>query len=292
MRIEVIDKVERLFDIEVSWDELYRSDPHAHIYLSSDFLIAIAIRMAGAFRVLVAWSDDCRCVGLLPLVVQTKWSPDKDRLINVLDMLGHIFDADYTGILCDPAVEDAVCSGFAKEISGSAFARLIVNYFRGPESRLQCFIDAFDSAKFEAKENTHWINDGQTNNLVCPYIKLPERFDDYLSRLSSNSRQKLRRLLRQLDNDHSLSIKKTRPETYTRDVTILSELWYQKHVEQKGEKRAKRLAELFKEVVMLGLANGAVYLAILRRDGQPIAAQANYLDHVKRRVLFHVGGRD
>ncbi|MEO1203513.1 MAG: GNAT family N-acetyltransferase, partial [Pseudomonadota bacterium] len=117
-------------------------------------------------------------------------------------------------------------------------------------------------------------------------------FPDYLAGLSANSRQKLRRLLRQLDSDPSLRVKKTRPETFTQDVTILSKLWYLKHARQKGRKRAARLAEVFKEVVMLGLANGMVYLAILWRDGTPIAAQANYIDKVKRQALFHVAGRD
>jgi CelD/BcsL family acetyltransferase involved in cellulose biosynthesis len=44
--------------------------------------------------------------------------------------------------------------------------------------------------------------------------------------------------------------------------------------------------------MMLGLASGMVYLAILWRDGKPIAAQANYLDRARRDVLFHVAGRD
>ena len=75
-------------------------------------------------------------------------------------------------------------------------------------------------------------------------------------------------------------------------VTVLSKLWYLRHAEQKGHKRATHLADLFKDVIMLGLANGMVYLAILYRGGKPIAAQANYLDKVRGEVLFHVGGRD
>ncbi|MEM9398111.1 MAG: GNAT family N-acetyltransferase, partial [Pseudomonadota bacterium] len=162
----------------------------------------------------------------------------------------------------------------------------------GPSSRLAAFVNAFDPDVFASKANEHFINDGQTNNLVCPYLELPESFSAYLSGLSANSRQKLRRLLRQLDEDPRLKIRKSRPETFTQDVTILSKLWYLKHAEQKGQKRAARLAERFKEVAMLGLANGMVYLAILWRDGKPIAAQANYVDRTKREVLFHVAGRD
>ena len=74
MRIEIIETIERLFEIELDWDELYKADPHAHLYLSSDFLCSVAIRVAGKFRILTAWSDDNRCIGLLPLMVTIKWS--------------------------------------------------------------------------------------------------------------------------------------------------------------------------------------------------------------------------
>lgn len=292
MRIEIIETVERLFEIELDWEELYKADPHSHVYLSSDFLCSIAIRTAGKFRILVAWSDNNRCVGLLPLIVMSRWSKSQCCLVNVLDMLGHVFDADYTGILCDPAYEGQVCHAFAGEVSQMPFRRIILNYFSGPASRLEAFTDAFDPNVFQTKSNEHFINDGQTNNRICPYIDLPDSFDKYLSGLSKNSRQKLRRLLRQLDSDPTLKIRKSRPETYAQDVSILSKLWYLKHAEQKGQKRTARLAGVFKDVVMLGLANGMVYLAILYRDGTPVAAQANYIDKARRETLFHVAGRD
>ncbi|MEM6514028.1 MAG: GNAT family N-acetyltransferase [Pseudomonadota bacterium] len=292
MRIETIDTLDRLFEIELDWDELYQADPHAHLYLSSDYLCSVGIRVAGKFRVLVAWSDDNQCLGLLPLIVTTRWSKSGACLINVLDMLGHVFDADYTGILLRPENEAAVCRAFAAEVAQMPFGRIVLNYFSAPASRLDAFTEAFDPAVFVTRANEHRINDGQTNNLVCPYIDLPEHFADYLASLSANSRQKIRRLLRQLDSDPALQIKKSRPETFTQDVTILSKLWYLRHAEQKGHKRASRLAEVFKEVAMLGLANGMLYLAILWRDGKPIAAQANYIDRVKRQALFHVAGRD
>lgn len=292
MHVEVIETVERLFEIELAWDELYAADPHAHLYLSSDFLCAVAIRVPHKFRILAAWSDDNRCIGLLPLLVRTKWSKSEGCLINVFDMLGHVFDADYTGILCDPSFEDTVCKSFGNTVSQMPFARIVLNYFSGPGTRLEAFTDAFDPQTCGSKANEHLINNGQTNNLICPSVELPDQFSKYLAGLSANSRQKLRRLVRQLDEDPSLKVRRSRPETFTQDVTILSKLWYLKHAQKKGPKRAARLAELFKDVMMLGLANGMVYLAILWRDGTPIAAQANYIDKARREVLFHVAGRD
>jgi len=292
IHVETVTTLERLHEIELEWDALYKCDPSAHFYLSSAFMIAVAQRAEGKFRILVAWSEDQCCVGILPLVVTLRWNKDQTGLYNVIDMLGHVFDADYTGIVCDPQFEAKVCQAFANKVSQMPFGRLILNYVHAPAARLETFTAAFDDTVFDTKANTHFINDGQTNNLICPYIDLPETFDDYLSSLSANARQKLRRLMRQLHSDPSLKITRSRPETYPQDVAALAKLWYAKHVAQKGEKRAKQLADLFQEVVMLGLASGTVYLATLWRDGRPIAAQANYIDLVKRHALFHVAGRD
>lgn len=292
MRVEIIDTATRFIEIELDWDELYRVDPSATVYLSSRFLASIVIRATGKFRILVAWSEDGRCVGAFPLFIKTRWSKAKKCLYNELDMLGHIFDADYTGILCDPAHEAAVCEAFAQEISAMSFGRLILSFFDAPASRLERFCAAFDPERFEASPCERKINDGQTNNLICPYVDLPDDFPAYLNGLSANARQKLRRLLRQLDSDPELHITRSRLETYQQDATLLSELWFLQYAEHKGQKRAAQLTAQFREVIAVGLASGLVYLAVLWRGGKPVAAQANYIDPVKGHALFHVGGRD
>ena len=292
MHIEFVETASRFIEIEPDWDELYKTDPSAHIYLSSRFIASIVIRATGKFRILVAWSDDKRCIGAFPLLIKTRWSKTANCLFNELDMLGHVFDADYTGILCDPEYEAPVCRAFASEISKMSFGRIILSFFDGPSSRLETFCAGFDPSLFETKPCERKINSGKTNNLICPYVDLPEDFSAYLDTLSANSRQKLRRLLRQLDADPDLRITRSRPETYKQDATILSELWFLQYAEQKGQKRAAKLKTQFREVITIGLANGSVYLAILWRAGKPVAAQANYIDPVKRRALFHVGGRD
>lgn len=292
MHIEAVETVERVVEIETDWDELYKLDPDANIYLSSRFISSIALRAVGKFRILVAWSDDKRCVGIFPLLIKTRWSKTGHCLYNELDMLGHVFDADYTGILCDPGYEAQVCEAFAREISKMPFGRITLSFFSGPKRRLEKFCAAFDPELFETKPTERKINLGKTNNLICPYVDLPEDFSTYLESLSANSRQKLRRLLRQLDADPDLRITRSRPETYKQDATILSELWFMQYAKNKGQKRAAKLTAQFREIITLGLANGLIYLAILWRGGRPAAAQANYIDPVKRHALFHVGGRD
>ncbi len=292
MHVEVINTADRVIELELDWDELFIKDPSATLYLSSRFISAIAMRTVGKFRILAAWSEDHRCVGLLPLLVTTRWSKTGQCLRNELDMLGHVFDADYTGILCDPDFETQVCTAFAHDLSRMSWGRIILSFFSGPASRLKAFTGAFDPVLFETTHTERKINAGETNNLICPYIDLPGSFSAYLDILSPNARQKLRRLLRQLESAPDLRVTRSRPETYRQDVTILSELWFLQYAEKKGQKRATKLAQQFREIIMTGLVNGMVHLAILWRGGKPVAAQANYIDPVKRQALFHVGARD
>lgn len=292
MRIEVVEDVRRSVEIELDWDELYARDPHATIFLSSRFIGRIALRTPGRFRILLAWDDNDRCVGAFPLLARTRWSKTESLLYNELDMLGHVYDADYTGFLCDPALERSVCEAFARTIAAMPFARLILSNFSSPAERLQTFLDAFDANLFETVVSERRINSNETNNLVCPYIELPDAFEDYLQSLSANTRQRIRRLLRKLGDDPDLQITRSRLETYGHDAAILSDLWFLQYAERKGAKRARQLAAQLRELAATGLASGIMQVAILWRNGKPVAAQANYIDPVKRSAHFHVAARD
>ncbi len=292
MDVEIVEDASRFIEIELDWDELYKTDPNANVYLSSRFIASIIVRAPGKFRILVAWSEEKKCIGILPLHLKTRWSKTESCLYNELDMLGRIFDADYTGILCDPRREAAVCEAFAREIMTMSFGRITLSFFCGPPKRLESFCAVFDTEQFDITLCERKINEGKTNNLICPCVDLPDDFSAYLDTLSPNARQKLRRLLRQVDGESDLRITRSRPETYPQDATLLSELWYLQYADHKGPKRAAQLMARFKEVITVGLANGLIHLVVLWRAGKPVAAQANYIDPVKRQALFHVSGRD
>ncbi|MEL6359664.1 MAG: GNAT family N-acetyltransferase [Pseudomonadota bacterium] len=292
MKIEIIETPARLIEIELDWDELYKRDPFANIYLSSRFISSVVARLTSQFRILIAWSGGGTCIGALPLFIKTRWSKSQSCLYNEIDMLGRAFDGDYTGILCDPDHETDVCQAFASEVTKMPFGRMVLSFFNGPLQRLETFCRSFDPAHFVAEHCERKINDGKTDNLICPYVDLPNTYDAYLEGLSANSRQKLRRLLRDIDSNAGLRVTRSRPETFEQDAAILAELWFIQYAERKGIKRAAQIKANFRENIIIGLANGLIYLPILWLEGKPVAAQANYVDPVKRHVHFHVGARD
>ncbi|MEM9170764.1 MAG: GNAT family N-acetyltransferase [Pseudomonadota bacterium] len=292
MQIEIVETATRFSEIEVDWDDLYRRDPHATVYLSSRFIASILVRAPGRFRILLAWTDDQRCVGALPLQIRTQWNRSANQLVNELHMLGRAFDADHTGVLCDPDEEAAVCDGFARALSAMSAARIVMPYVAGPRDRLERFCAAFGADQFDYAFQNRTINAGETDNLVSPYIDLPDEFSAYLETLSANTRQKTRRALRRCAEDPELHITRATPETFDRDATALADLWFKRHVARKGCKSATWLARQCRDVLAVGLANGLIHLTVLWRGETAVAAHALYVDAVKGHAIFHVGGRD
>src|SRR5438094_424297 len=73
---------------------------------------------------------------------------------------------------------------------------------------------------------TQKSNDGERDNMVCPYIDLPDTFDRYLvDKLSSNTRQKVRRYLRKVESSSDYRLTVSTPATRARDLEILEDLW-------------------------------------------------------------------
>ncbi|MGO7778252.1 cellulose biosynthesis protein, partial [Rhizobium johnstonii] len=69
-------------------------------------------------------------------------------------------------------------------------------------------------------------NSENIDNTICPIVPLPASFADYLEqRMSSQTRQKLRRFLRKVECDDVYWITMATAETSDRDLDILLNLW-------------------------------------------------------------------
>ena len=180
---------------------------------------------------LVARDADGTCLGFLPLQRKTVWSKSCQRLRNEIHFAGRLFWADYGGILCLPDHEEAVLAAFASHLKQMDWSHMYLKGFRVSERRYALFMEPFADDRLIVETLTSIINDGATDNLVCPYVDLPDTFEAYLAdRLSSNTRQKTRRLLRKLDASPEYKITTTTAATQARDVEILETLWHE-HVE-------------------------------------------------------------
>ena len=74
------------------------------------------------------------------------------------------------------------------------------------------------------------------DNSLCPYATLPKDWNSYLDTLSTNTRQKIRRLLKQVEASGEYRITVATPETFDRDLKTLLGFWETKWRARKADR--------------------------------------------------------
>lgn len=291
----IIERVEH-FDgfqcLKTAWDALYRSDPEAQYFLSWTWLAGVLQTHPGQWVVLVARDADGQYLGALPLRRKTVWSKSRERLRNEIEFAGRLFWADYGGVLCVPEHEAPVLRALATHITRMNWSHFYLKGFRISDHRYDLFMEPFTDDRLFVESLTSVINDGETDNLVALYLDLPGSFETYLSdRLSSNTRQKIRRFIRKVESSSDFRIETTTSETAVRDLQILERLWHAMWAPVKGSK-TERLAAMYRTIVTRGLDDERVQMIVLWHGERPVGVLASFVDWEKSRLLFFVTGRD
>ena len=291
----IIERVETVSDFEslgTAWDAVYDHDPEAQFFLSRKWLAGVLNTYPGQWMVLVARGADGRCLGFLPLQLKTVWSERRQRLRNELHFAGRLFWADYGGILCLPDHEEAVLGAFASYLKQMNWSHIYLKNFRISDRRFGLFMEPFADERLIVESLTRIINDGQTDNLLCPYIDLPDTFDAYLDqRLGSNTRQTIRGFVRKIESSSEYTITTTTAATQSRDVLILEQLWGNMWRSLKGSD-TQRLATKYGMIVARGLSDGLVHMPILWHREVPIFVLASFVDWRKSRLLPFMTARN
>ena len=193
MHVDVIESFDSLAALESNWKALYRRDPDAQLFLSWSWLSWVFREHPRQWRVLAVKLDRyaSEYVSFFPIRLKTIWSKSKRRFRNEIHMAGRLAWAQYTGFLCDPDHEEVAMAGLALHLKTMHWSRLSLKYVQTSDLRMQRFLQQFSDDLFEKAYHELTINKGATNNLICPYIELPDDFDTYLqTQLSANTRQK------------------------------------------------------------------------------------------------------
>lgn len=294
MQVDIIDSYDAFITLEANWTNVYQKDIEAQFFLSWIWFSRVFQQYPKEWRVLAVRSGQQGdpYVGFFPLSFKTVWSKRKNRFRNEINMAGTLFWGQYTGFICDPIWEDKVIPNFAKTLMQLHWSRLSLKYLYASDKRISLFMSEFPADIFQTSEHERWINNGTTNNLLCPFIALPSDFDTYMQTcLSPNTRQKIRRYMRKFEKSQDLYISITTEDTLQRDLDILVELWMQKWIDLKGHK-TKSLARMYRLILQHGFECNSLYMPILWRDEKPLGMLANFIDWQKRSVFFFVSARD
>jgi CelD/BcsL family acetyltransferase involved in cellulose biosynthesis len=204
--------------------------------------------------------------------------------------MGGNYFADYTGFICRPEAEAEAIPALAAGVKQLNWTELKLDYFCASERRTALFLQQFDAQAFDIAESGR-VDRDNIDHTVAPFAPLPESWDAYLGGLSANMRQKIRRLLRQVDGSDALRVTHADASTIAHDLDILMRFW----TEQWGERTGTHLAHALKQYrTMLRHAfdSGWLLLPVLWQGERPVAALTILVDSTKRAYHFFIAGRD
>jgi hypothetical protein len=289
MHIDVIDNLDDLKALRGNWDAVYAADPEAQFFLSSGWQSDFLANFWTVWFVLAAKRNesDSEYVAFLPM--RTKPVFDKRvGFYNEITFGGGAY-SDYAGILSLPEVEAEAVPAFAEYLKRELnWAWFSMDNLRMSDERRRLFVSSFDKALFRHKEIDY--KDGALDNSICPSIDLPSDWDAYLETLSSNNRQKIRRLLRKVDASEDYRITFADADTYDRDLTTLLGFWKTKWAPTKP--KIDDLVQRNYTMLSCCAANGTLFLPVFWHGDRPVAALATLIDPVRKSLLFFITGRD
>lgn len=291
MRIDVIDTLPDFARLEENWNAVYDADPDAQLFMSWKWLSGWLGQISSPWFVLGAKASekaDAPYVAFLPMRIQTKL--ENARFHNELNMAGN-FSADYTGVLCAPGAEHQVLPAFARHLKRMNWARLNLENIRMSEPRIRLLLAHFPKAGFQTSEINRIGKVDNIDNNLCPFAALPPDWNAYLNMLSSNTRQKIRRLLRLVDETGEYRITVATPETIERDLDTLLRFWEIKWTPRKGD-LVHTLIRSNRAMLTRSFRADLLFLPTLWKEDRPLAALATLIDRRKHAFLFYMTGRD
>lgn len=261
----VIDDEDGWDAIRADWDDLHASVPDASVFLHFVWLRSWwhdygAEYGPGGLRILTIWRDGI-LTGALPLYVNgrsgrlhARWL----RFISTGEAEAEETCPDYLGLLCRPGAE-VECAALAwRDIERLEWDRLEL-------------LDVPATAAFLHSESVP-RRARRVDRGACPIADLMGGFDAYLARLSANSRQQARRLLREANlagARFELATVDNGPAAFDDLIRLHQERWT---ADQKpGAFASRRFTCFHRRLVREWMPGGHVVLARLLLDAAPIA---------------------
>jgi CelD/BcsL family acetyltransferase involved in cellulose biosynthesis len=293
MHIDVIDKLSEFDARRHNWDAVYEADSEAQFFLSWQWLADWLNTHRTIWFVLAAkrHATDVEYAAFLPLRMRTDFDK-KHGFTNEIFLAGAGF-SDYTGILAEPQFEAEVVPAFAEYIKRKLnWAHFKIENLTMSDRRRRLFLRAFDKSRFLQNPICYKYPEEPTDHAICPLIKLPDSWDEYLGTLSQNNRQKIRRLLRKVESSKDYRITSSDGKSTDQNLSMLLDFWKTKWAPSKGVERADEIVSLNRWMLGRCAQNGALFLPVFWHADRPVAALAILVDHCKKSLLFFIAGRD
>jgi len=153
-------------------------------------------------------------------------------------------------------------------------------------------MEPFSHQDYSIRHQPLTDNHGKTDLTRSPVVELPDSFERYLQhKTSANTRQKIRRIQRNISDDPELTIELASNDTIERYLVFFERVWTESWKALKGRK-TRQLAQKYAEFIRLGMRSGDMLVPILLHESNPVGMLACYTDSINKQLLFFVAGRD
>ncbi|NEZ57689.1 GNAT family N-acetyltransferase [Adonisia turfae] len=298
MRIDVVDTLDQFKEIKEEWEWVYQSDPKSLFFISWVWLngrLNCHEAYEQPWMILAAKETEPNqnYVAFFPLVINTD-EKLPGQLYNELSIIG-VTDAMHIPFICLPNYEKDVASAFANYLLQhfTAWSTLTIANLSTADTRSKLLLEDFPKENYLVQELHHTSDVDSIDNNIVPHILLPQDWDIYLQeKLSSNTRQKVKRLLRKVSQNGEFRVTQPTAETLDQHIKVLLNFWEKSWSGRKGNEHCRNILENADLSLRRCFEYHCLYLPVLWRNNQPLGAIANLIDWQKKSMLFWLGGRD
>ena len=259
--VDRINNLSSFKEIRNDWEQLYKSDPNSHIYISWLWQYNWFSTTSYKWVVLgVKNVDTSSYIAFLPLTIYNRGS------FGIYPIRRIVFGGKpisiYSGFLCSPDSEFEAISLLAAFIqSNLKWDTLHFTWFI--DSRVDIFLDAFPNTKYSVKV-------GKSLTSLC--VTLPDDYQTFLKHyLRKDTRRTIMRKTKIIQQNENYNIRYSTARTIDRDIDTFCKLWLSKWKKQlEAERYSNTLHYFFK--------NDLLKLSILWDGELAVSGQACLLD--------------
>jgi len=291
MKIAIIDSISQFRELREMWNAIYARDSDANVFDSWAWLcgwlsstprewLVLGVQGYGSLQ-----SEHVNHAQNSSTIVKSEREPYvafmtltvRDKEPKCILAMGGFPQADHTGFVCLPEyVDEAIpaLAVFIREQLQWDTLQLLNVY----DSRLDLFLNHLSSRR---------INIQETSSAICPYIPLPQDWDQYFNKvLGSSTRKGLRNDLnkmRRLEGFHVTEIRSDNAESHIETLlTLWQSRWGLQGDDVYMDLRLEDVLNIKRSFLRSCFEEDRLWLNILWDGETPIAGGAVFLDAAKK----------
>ncbi len=269
-------ETEALFsDLRDEWQELLADSDANRIFLTYEWLsIWWTVYHPGQVWAVVLRDDSGRCQGIVPWFVTEM---DGERVVRPI---GCVEVTDYVDVIARRGAETAVFQSLTGWLAEHRHDFDVIRVCNFPQ-------DSHALAQLPALVKANGFAVHVQVEDVCPVIRLPDSFEDYIASLEKKNRHELRRKMRRatgqvawyvVDAQHDLVV----------ELEVFLKLMAASTPDKAEFLRDPYNVEFFRQIMPALAERGWLQLALLTVNGQAAAAYLNF-DYQNRIMVYNSG---